>query len=193
MPKCTFSPNSVVCGSKWRRTTLQKDLCNANAVNASGTRSVTVALHPGAWPGARFTRQELVSPQNKKLHVVAAEEITLKTTVVAVSEKRRRQLLQCERYGNVVKGMVFLRACLRLNLLHISQLLKRRHLARARTTLSEGGRTIKTHATCPKMPTNFGLDTQSEIRPPNRAVHSQPLVLKRRQGNPTYHAPTMQT
>jgi hypothetical protein len=80
-----------------------------------------------------LTRQGLSNNLN-----VAEEETTLKTTGVAVNVKRLRRLLQSERYGNAVEGMVYPRACLRLSLLHLSQLLNRRHLARAGTTFSEG-------------------------------------------------------
>jgi hypothetical protein len=54
-----------------------------------------------------LTRQGLLSPQSNNLNVVAAEETTLQTTVVAVSGKNRRRMLQCERYGNAVEAMVF--------------------------------------------------------------------------------------
>jgi hypothetical protein len=81
-----------LCGSKWRRTTLQKDLCSENAVSTSGTRSVAVAMHPGAWPVGMFNRQGLVSPQSNNLNI-AAKETTLQTTVVAGSGNMRRQLL----------------------------------------------------------------------------------------------------
>jgi hypothetical protein len=77
-----------LCGSKWRRTALRKDLCNANAVNASGTRSITAAMHPGAWPEGMLTRQGHVSTQSYSLNVVATEETTLQITLVAASGKR---------------------------------------------------------------------------------------------------------
>jgi hypothetical protein len=49
-----------------------------------------------------------VSPKSNNLNFVAAEETTLKTTVVAMSgERRRRQLLQYERCGKAVEGMFF--------------------------------------------------------------------------------------
>jgi hypothetical protein len=191
--KVRFLTELWVCGSKWRRTTLQKDLCNANAVNTSSTRSVTAAMHPGAWSVEMLTRQGLVSPQSYNLNVVAAEETTLQTTVVAVSGKRRRQLLQCERYRHAVEGMVFPRACLRLSLLHLNQLLNRRHLALAGTTSSEGAAHSKLTLPPIQCPQIAALALSPNTRPPTRAVNSLLLVLRRRQRNPTYHAPTIQT
>jgi hypothetical protein len=131
------SRRTLRCADQSTGTALRKDLCKPNATNASGTRSITAAMLPGAWPVGMLTRQGLMSPQSSSLNVVAAEETTLQTTVAAVSEKRRRQLLQIERYGNAVEGMVFPRACLRLSMLRLSQILNRRHLERAGTTLSK--------------------------------------------------------
>jgi hypothetical protein len=183
----------MVCGSKWRRTTLQKALCNANAVNASGTHSETAATRPGALHVEMLIRQGIVSTQSHSLNIVAVEETTTQTTVVAVIGKRRRQLLQCERYGNAVEEKVFPRSCLRLILLHLSQLLNMRQLARAETILFEG--TAHSNLTQPtiQFPPTSALALSPNTRTPTRAVHSQRLVLKRWKRNPTYHAPTMKT
>jgi hypothetical protein len=78
------------------------DLCNANACKVSGTRSVTAVMYPLEWPMGMHTRQGVMSPQSRSLNFVAAEETALQTTAVGLSGKRRRQLLQSERYGNAV-------------------------------------------------------------------------------------------
>jgi hypothetical protein len=190
--KCALSSKSAACGSTWRRRTLQKDLCNVNAVNASGTRSVTAATRPGAWPVGMLTRQGLVSPQSNNLNVVA-EETTLQATVFAVSGKRRRQLLQCDRYANAVQMMFFSTRLHAPSLLHLNQLLNRRHLARVGTTLSEGVAHSKLTLPPLQCPPILALALSPNTKPPTRAVHSLSLVPRRRQTNPTYHAPTMQT
>jgi hypothetical protein len=115
-----------------------------------------------------------LSPQSNNLNIVAAEKTTLQTTVVAVTGKRRRQLLQCERYGNAVDEMAFPRACLLLSLLRLSQLLNRRHLARAGTMLCEGAARSKLTLLplqCPPIPSlALSPNTRAPTRP-TRAVH----------------------
>jgi hypothetical protein len=47
-PGCGLSPNSAVCGSRWKRTWRRKAPCNASAASASVIRSATVDTCPGA-------------------------------------------------------------------------------------------------------------------------------------------------
>jgi hypothetical protein len=90
----------VVCGLRWTRTAPQWGPCSANAVSASGTRSVTAATHLGAWYAATPTIRDVsrVSPQRSSLSAAAAEATTLPSIAVAVSGRRRwRRLLKSER------------------------------------------------------------------------------------------------
>jgi hypothetical protein len=69
---------------------------------------------------------------------VAAEETTLLTIVVAVSGKKQRRPLKSEHKLSAVEGMVFPLVCTHLSWLNLCQLLNRRHLVLAGTTLSKG-------------------------------------------------------
>ena len=46
--KCVQLPNSANCECQWRRTWLQRALCNARAASALDTRSIIVDMRPGA-------------------------------------------------------------------------------------------------------------------------------------------------
>jgi hypothetical protein len=94
--KCALTNDSSVSGSRWRQTTPRKDLCNANALRSSGTRSSIAAAQAGALPVPMLNRQGLVSPNSNSLNSVAAEETKLSTTVVVESGKRRIQQLELE-------------------------------------------------------------------------------------------------
>jgi hypothetical protein len=63
--KCVLSLISAACEWRWRRTTLQKGLCNANAASDLGTRNVNVATHLGVWLAEMRNHLGRVSLKNK--------------------------------------------------------------------------------------------------------------------------------
>jgi hypothetical protein len=80
-----------ICGLRIQVETYvaPKGRFNANAASASGTRSVTAATHPGAWPAETRTRQGRVRPQSSSLNAAAAGATTLPTIAVAVGGRRQ--------------------------------------------------------------------------------------------------------
>jgi hypothetical protein len=68
-----------------------KGHCNANAASALGTRSVTSAMHRGAWNAETPTHLGTVSPQRSSTSAVAMEVTTLPTVVVAESARKQSE------------------------------------------------------------------------------------------------------
>jgi hypothetical protein len=132
--KCDLSPISAACEKRYRRTTPQRGLCNASALDTS---SVTAVMLLGVWPAVTSTHLGSVSLQSSSLSAAAAVETKLQTIVVAVSGKKQRRPLQSERKGSAAERMASSRTCQRPNQEQLSLLPNRRNLALVGTTLSE--------------------------------------------------------
>ena len=96
-PKCDLSTNSAFCECRWSRMWLQRVPCNANAANASDTRSVIADMCPGASRVVSPISPEGAQPRGNSLSLAAAGSTTPRVTGAVLSGRKRRQPLQWER------------------------------------------------------------------------------------------------
>lgn len=89
---------------------LQMGRCVVNAASTSDTAGITAVMHLGVWPAGTSTRRGIVSPQSSGLRAASCGITTLQSSVVAVSRKRRRRLLQSDRKESAAECAVSPRA-----------------------------------------------------------------------------------
>jgi hypothetical protein len=131
--------------------------------------------------------------QSRGLSAAAAEETTLQTIMVAVSGKKKRQLLQSERNCCAAVRMAYPRACQRPNQLQLSLFPNRRNLDMAGTTLSKAAASSRLRLR-PALPTLHSTHEDGQSgRLPKLTVIESTLVVKCRQRNPSHLVPNRLT
>jgi hypothetical protein len=126
-----------------------------------------------------------------KCHPKAAAEVL--TIVVAVSGKKQRRPLQSEHKLSAAEGMVFPLVCKHPSRLHLCQLLNRRHLVLAGTTLSKGVVLSKLTLLPLQHPPHPIWTDGPSGRLSARTAPVSPLVLRRRWRNPNHTATNILT
>jgi hypothetical protein len=97
--KCARLSISAACERRYKRTTPQRGLCNANSASALDIHSITATRKLCVWLSVTRTHPESVSLESNRLNAAATELTTLPNIVVAVSGKRQKRLLQSKHKG----------------------------------------------------------------------------------------------